>query len=292
MIATPVVGRAPSRPIRTILLAGLIAGSLDITAAFIVYAPSAPGSIRLLQYIASGLIGKAALDGGLATALLGLVCHFFIATSWAALYVAASRRAGFLLVHPISFRCRRSALGPFHSRRRSSPPSSSCSVLECPSPSSRGEGLPSLTTTAKGRLQSSGTGPAELSRVYHTAGPPPPPRIATRRHPPSVLQGRRWPSMARLAGRAGRVHCVPSRGLAVLRVWRRPATVRPDPARMGNPIRRRAPVHMGRSRRSPEKARPVVACAKYPPLHSGAEALQFCNQRAVGALKNYSLVSL
>src|SRR5258708_21728514 len=101
MIATPVVGRAPSRLIRTILLAGLIAGSLDITAAFIVYAPSGPGSIRLLQYIASGLIGKAALDGGLATALLGLVCPFFIATSWAALYVAASRRSGFLLAHPI-----------------------------------------------------------------------------------------------------------------------------------------------------------------------------------------------
>ncbi len=90
-----------TRTVRTILWAGLIAGALDITAAFVVYARSAPSSIRLLQGIAYALIGKAAMEGGVATAILGLACHFFIATSWAAVYVAASRRARFLLEHPV-----------------------------------------------------------------------------------------------------------------------------------------------------------------------------------------------
>jgi uncharacterized membrane protein YagU involved in acid resistance len=87
--------------IRTILFAGLIAGALDITAAFIVYARFGTQGIGLLQGIASGLIGKAAFEGGLTTAFLGLLCHFFIATSWAAIYVVASRRLAFLVEHAV-----------------------------------------------------------------------------------------------------------------------------------------------------------------------------------------------
>lgn len=86
---------------RTILWAGLVAGTLDITAAILVYTRSLPMAERLLQGIASGLIGKAAANGGIATALLGLLCHFVIATSWAAIYFAASRRMHFLLEHEI-----------------------------------------------------------------------------------------------------------------------------------------------------------------------------------------------
>ena len=89
------------RAVRTILWAGLVAGTLDLTAALIVYTRSGPAAIHLLQGIASGLIGKAAMDGGAATAALGVVCHFFIATSWAAIFYAASRRVGFLLEHPL-----------------------------------------------------------------------------------------------------------------------------------------------------------------------------------------------
>jgi len=89
------------RAIRTILWAGLVAGTLDLTAALVVYTRSGPAAIHLLQGIASGLIGKAAMGGGAATAALGVVCHFFIATSWAAIYYAASRRMSFLLEHPL-----------------------------------------------------------------------------------------------------------------------------------------------------------------------------------------------
>ena len=94
--ASDVYARNP-RALPTILRAGLVSGALDITAALIVYARFGRFSVRLLQGIASGLLGQAAFQGGLATALLGLVCHFFIATSAAAVYFAASRRLPILI---------------------------------------------------------------------------------------------------------------------------------------------------------------------------------------------------
>jgi len=94
--ASEVVAKNP-RALPTILWAGLVSGALDITAALIVYARFGKFSVRLLQGIASGLLGKAAFEGGLATALLGLLCHFFIATSAAAVYFAASRRLPILV---------------------------------------------------------------------------------------------------------------------------------------------------------------------------------------------------
>ena len=74
-----------------ILRAGLTAGAMDITAALIVYAHWFANSVRLLQGIASALLGKAAFQGGLATAGLGLLCHFTIATGAATVFYAASR---------------------------------------------------------------------------------------------------------------------------------------------------------------------------------------------------------
>lgn len=86
----------------TIAVAGLIAGSLDITGAFLAYTRSGAQVIRLLQGIAAGLIGVAAARaGGIGTALLGLGCHYCIATMWAATYYAASRRLTVLVERPI-----------------------------------------------------------------------------------------------------------------------------------------------------------------------------------------------
>jgi hypothetical protein len=48
--------------------------------------------MRLLQYIASGAIGRAAFDGGIATAMLGAGLHYFIATMMVLAYYLASRR--------------------------------------------------------------------------------------------------------------------------------------------------------------------------------------------------------
>src|SRR5437879_6589888 len=80
-----------------VLWAGFACGVLDITAAFIVYGFFGAKPVPLLQGIASGLLGPKAFDGGLATALLGLLCHFVIAFGAAAVYFVASRTFPFLI---------------------------------------------------------------------------------------------------------------------------------------------------------------------------------------------------
>ncbi|HKI02926.1 MAG TPA: hypothetical protein VKK31_13205 [Thermoanaerobaculia bacterium] len=84
-----------------ILVGGAIAGAIDITYA-IVFAGfrGAPAS-RILQSVASGLLGEAAFEGGTATAALGLFLHFFIACLWAAIFYVASRRFPLLIQRAI-----------------------------------------------------------------------------------------------------------------------------------------------------------------------------------------------
>lgn len=82
--------------LRAVLAAGFACGVLDITAALVVYGYFGAKPMRLLQGIASGLLGASAFDGGLATALLGLLCHFVIAFGAAAVYFVASRAIPFL----------------------------------------------------------------------------------------------------------------------------------------------------------------------------------------------------
>lgn len=84
-----------------ICLGGLACGVLDISAALIRYRQVGVGPERLLQGIASGMLGPRAFDGGAATAFLGLCCHFFIAFAAASVFVLLSRRAAFLVEHPI-----------------------------------------------------------------------------------------------------------------------------------------------------------------------------------------------
>lgn len=84
--------------IRAAVLAGLAGGAVDILAAFVIYRPATP--LQILQSIAAGLQGSAAYDGGLASAALGLACHFLIAIAFAGLFVAAARPAPVLLRRP------------------------------------------------------------------------------------------------------------------------------------------------------------------------------------------------
>jgi hypothetical protein len=61
----------------TIILAGIIAGILDITAACIhYYFRTGKGPINLLHFVASGFFGKDAFDGGDSFAAWGLLFHF------------------------------------------------------------------------------------------------------------------------------------------------------------------------------------------------------------------------
>jgi hypothetical protein len=77
--------KASANNLKTIVIAGLIAGTLDMTTAIIVYKTP---PIKMFQYIAGAAIGRdVAFSGGALTAALGLLIHFFIAFSWAVLYV-------------------------------------------------------------------------------------------------------------------------------------------------------------------------------------------------------------
>jgi hypothetical protein len=82
-----------------ILWGGLAAGILDITAALVVYGAFGLRPQRLLQGIAAGLLGPKSFDGGVATAALGLACHFTIAFSAAVVFSGLSRRMEFLVRH-------------------------------------------------------------------------------------------------------------------------------------------------------------------------------------------------
>ena len=92
----------PSSPnAKAILWAGIAAGLLDITAAFLVYGYFGAVPLRILQGIAGGLLGPRAYDGGITTAALGLICHFVIALSAAAVFFLMSRRIPFLIQHAV-----------------------------------------------------------------------------------------------------------------------------------------------------------------------------------------------
>jgi hypothetical protein len=85
---------------RPVLAGGLLAGALDISAAIVIYAPRGVPPGRVLQSVASGLLGASAFRGGPATAALGLLLHFSIATVVAAVYYAASRKLAVLTRRP------------------------------------------------------------------------------------------------------------------------------------------------------------------------------------------------
>jgi len=57
--------------------------------------------MRILQSVASGLLGKPAFEGGVPIAILGLALHFFIAFSWAAIFYLASRAIPALTRHAV-----------------------------------------------------------------------------------------------------------------------------------------------------------------------------------------------
>lgn len=84
-----------------ILIGGAIAGALDITYAIGFSALRGVPPIRILQSVASGLLGAPAFHGGWPTAALGLLLHFCIALLWAAIFYLASRAIPFLTRHPV-----------------------------------------------------------------------------------------------------------------------------------------------------------------------------------------------
>ena len=81
---------------------GLACGVFDITQAMLAYYLQAGAKpIRVLQSVASGLLGRDSFQGGMKTAVLGAFLHFFIAFSWAAIYFLASRKISFMVERPV-----------------------------------------------------------------------------------------------------------------------------------------------------------------------------------------------
>jgi len=83
----------------TVLLGGSIAGVLDIAFAISFAAYNGATPVRLLQTVASGLLGKAAFTGGLPVAALGLALHFAMSYLWAGAFLAWARLAPALAQH-------------------------------------------------------------------------------------------------------------------------------------------------------------------------------------------------
>jgi hypothetical protein len=76
-------------------IGGLVAGALDLTQACLLF------GARIPLVIAGGLLGRDALHGGAATYALGVLLHFFIALSAAAVYYLSSRKLVFMREYPL-----------------------------------------------------------------------------------------------------------------------------------------------------------------------------------------------
>jgi hypothetical protein len=83
--------------LRAIGAGGLIAGTLDIAQALLLFGWHVPLGIS------AALIGKAAERAGpiVPVYILGLVLHYGIATTWTAAYYLASRKLTFMTEHPL-----------------------------------------------------------------------------------------------------------------------------------------------------------------------------------------------
>lgn len=77
--------------LRTIIAAGCSVGILDGLAAVVNSVIRGGSPSRVFQYIASGLLGQSAFEGGAATTLLGLLLHFVVAFGASIVFVLAGR---------------------------------------------------------------------------------------------------------------------------------------------------------------------------------------------------------
>jgi len=88
------------RKILAVILAGLVTGAVDILAAFASYTQQGATVDGILKYIASGVAGPSAMQGGAGMVALGLFCHFALTTGMAAVYLVAALKLPMLAVRP------------------------------------------------------------------------------------------------------------------------------------------------------------------------------------------------
>lgn len=82
-----------SRALSAIFWGGLIAATLDLTYACVwSWFKAGVDPVRIMQSVASGVLGAESYEGGAATAALGVALHYFILFVAAGLFYAASRK--------------------------------------------------------------------------------------------------------------------------------------------------------------------------------------------------------
>ena len=91
-----------ARAARFVVLAGIAGATCDIVYAILYYGWRGIPAERILQTVASGLLGKAAYDGGWPAAALGLGCHYAIVIVAAALFHVVARRWAWPRNEPIA----------------------------------------------------------------------------------------------------------------------------------------------------------------------------------------------
>lgn len=99
------IAAAPKRSIWLHVVAGgLVLATLDLffACAFWNVLRDVPPQ-RILQSIAAGVQGRAAFEGGTSSVLLGLACHYFIATMMVLAYVLAAARMRSLVQQPVRY---------------------------------------------------------------------------------------------------------------------------------------------------------------------------------------------
>lgn len=86
--------------IKAILAGGLVGGALDLAFALAFAAANAVSASRLLQIVASGAFGKAAMDMGVAGSACGALFHFALSLAWAAIFALLASRLRWMGVRP------------------------------------------------------------------------------------------------------------------------------------------------------------------------------------------------
>lgn len=87
--------------LKPIAIATVIAGTLDILAAFFFAGQGGIGPARVLHFVASGPFGEPA-TAGVGFAAAGLAVHYAIMTCMVAAYMIAASRVPLLLRHPVA----------------------------------------------------------------------------------------------------------------------------------------------------------------------------------------------
>lgn len=102
MSAPGILPRVSTNRAGLVLLGGIVAATLDLMyICALVYALHGLGPGWIMRSVAAGWLGRDAMGGGPATALLGLVSHYFIAVAMAFAWFLAAARIPALARKPV-----------------------------------------------------------------------------------------------------------------------------------------------------------------------------------------------